>query len=273
MELRTKVSVEPSARLLSHAEDRILLLGSCFTDAVGARMRCDGFNVCVNPFGPLFNPDSVLRAIEYVKNGEKPDVSLGFPDLEPVNFSFNRLIITLGTARVFCRCSDGAIVANCRRRPSTEFTERRLGVDETTRILRRILDLSPGALFTISPMRHPDPDGLHGNNLNKAVLLLAVEAVGAEYFPAYEALLDDLRDYRFTAADMRHPTDVAVDYIYDLFGQAYFRPSDKGRIEACRAYSRLKEHRPSDAVKHARILEDARQKLITEYGIFPEAYC
>lgn len=273
MELRTKVTVEASARPLSHADDRILLLGSCFTDAVGARLRRDGFNVCVNPFGPLFNPESVRQALEYIKGGEKPDVELGFPDVEAVAYPFTRLIVTLGTARVFCRRGDGAVVANCRRRPSAEFTERRMTVSDATDTLLRILDIAPGTLFTVSPMRHPDPAGLHGNNLNKAILLLAVEAVGAEYFPAYEALLDDLRDYRFTAADMRHPTDVAVDYIYNLFGQAYFKPGDKARIEACRAYSMLKAHRPADAETHRRVLEEARQKLITQYGIFPEAYC
>lgn len=273
MEFRTKVIVEPSARPLNHARDRILLLGSCFTDAVGARLRRDGFNVCVNPFGPLFNPDSVLKALKYIVNSEKPDVKLGFPDVEAVKFPFTRLIVTLGTARVFCQKSDGVIVANCRRRPQSEFIQRRLTVDEAVQTLRGILDIAPGTLFTVSPMRHPDGDGLHGNSLNKAVLLLAVDGVGAEYFPAYEALLDDLRDYRFTSADMRHPTDVAVDYIYDLFSKAYFNPEDKARIEACRAFSMLKAHRPADADKHARLVEEARQKLITEYGIFPETYC
>ncbi len=273
MEFRTKVSVPRSPRPISHRGDRILLLGSCFTDAVGERLRRDGFTVCVNPFGPLFNPDSVLRALEYIVRGQVPDGALGFPQAEAVNFPFTRLIVTLGTARVFCRRGDGAIVANCRRQPSDCFTERRLTVEETIDILRQIQALAPDVLFTVSPMRHPDPAGLHGNNLNKAVLLLAVEATGAEYFPAYEALLDDLRDYRFTATDMRHPSDAAVDYIYQLFGEAYFQPEEQGRIQACRAYSRLNDHRPKDREMHARALEEARKKLISEYGIFPETYC
>ena len=273
MELRTKVDVQVSAHPLSHADDRILLLGSCFTDAVGTRLRRDGFNVCVNPFGPIFNPDSVLRALRYIKREEKPDVSLGFPDVEAVHFPFNRLIVTLGTARVFCRVTDNAIVANCRRRPATEFRQRRMGVAETAGVLGEILAEMPETLFTVSPMRHPDPAGLHGNNLNKSVLLLAVEEVGAQYFPAYEALLDDLRDYRFTAADMRHPSDVAVDYIYELFGKAFFRPCDRERILACRAFSVLKAHRPSDPETHTRTVEEARKKLIAQYGIFPETYC
>ncbi|MDR1526054.1 MAG: GSCFA domain-containing protein [Dysgonamonadaceae bacterium] len=144
----------------------------------------------------------------------------------------NLLIITFGTAHVYRRVSTGQVVSNCHKRPAREFEEQRLTVEQITEqwngLIRDLQALNSGLkiLFTVSPIRHWK-DGAHANQLSKAILLLAVnELVQSNaqcyYFPAYEIVLDDLRDYRFYAADLVHPNSQAVDYIWEKFGEVYF---------------------------------------------------
>ena len=147
-------------------------------------------------------------------------------------------IITLGTAWVFAMRSTGATVANCHKMPASMFDRRRLTVDESARLIIEACEAmraaAPGlaVIVTISPIRHA-ADGHHGNQLSKSTLMLAAEqAVGqldrpdapAVYFPAFEALIDDLRDYRFYDTDMRHPTAQAADYVFGLFADSFSRP-------------------------------------------------
>ncbi|MDE7388066.1 MAG: GSCFA domain-containing protein [Muribaculaceae bacterium] len=280
MKFRTELTVEPSAPL-THA-DLLLMLGSCFTDEVGARLQADGFRAEVNPSGTLYNPLSVARTVEMLECGREyvaedffenqglwrsfdHHSSLASADLSAavarVNAAMNRgadalreascVIVTFGTAWVFT-LPDGTVVCNCHKLPAARFVRRRLSVDEIVDawrpILRRYADRR--FIFTISPIRHI-ADGLHGNQLSKATLLLAVdrlcEEFGAEYFPAYEALMDDLRDYRFYAADMKHPSDIAVDYVYDLFAAAHFSADTLREALACRKAHRASMHRARSA--------------------------
>ena len=151
--------------------------------------------------------------------------------------------MTLGTAWVYYHGDDN-IVANCHKLPQREFVRRLLSVEQVADYLEQITGLAGcPCVFTVSPIRHL-ADGLHGNTLSKSVLHLAIEKAGVEYFPAYEMLIDDLRDYRFYAADMKHPSEVAADYIYEKLLGAYASADTRARIPECRAISARRAHRP-----------------------------
>ena len=144
----------------------------------------------------------------------------------------NVMMITLGTAWVFELVENGKIVSNCHKLPASRFTRRRLSVDEIinefTEVFGLLRNSYPGLkfIFTVSPIRHWK-DGAHENTVSKSTLHLALDALEKQfdfvhYFPAYEIMMDELRDYRFYASDMLHPSDVAVDYIWQRFGDTYF---------------------------------------------------
>lgn len=150
----------------------------------------------------------------------------------------NLLMVTFGTAWVFERVPGGEVVANCHKLPQSMFIHRMMSVGEIVeawnRVVSMLAEFNPAlsVLFTVSPIRHM-ADGAHGNQLSKSTLLLAVdEIVGhnadrmrLEYFPAYEIVLDELRDYRFYASDMTHPAPLAVDVVWDRLKQACMSPS------------------------------------------------
>ncbi|MCM1029393.1 MAG: GSCFA domain-containing protein [Pseudoflavonifractor sp.] len=164
------------------------------------------------------------------------------------------LCLTLGSAFIYELADGGEAVANCHKLPAARFGRRLAGVEENVSALQRAIDILAPAhtIMTVSPIRHL-ADGLDGNFLSKATLRMAInrlekeskeESEGLTYFPAYEALTDDLRDYRFYTPDMTHPTDQAADYIYTLFEEAY--ASDATRRKAAIAFkaARRMAHRP-----------------------------
>lgn len=137
------------------------------------------------------------------------------------------LIITLGTAWVFINNQSGEIVSNCHKRVANEFTRKLLDVEECTQLLTSVANMFPDKkiIFTVSPIRH-FKDGAHGNQISKGTLLLAIENVigkcgWCRYFPSYEIMIDELRDYRFYAEDMVHPSHLAVKYIFEKFKQSH----------------------------------------------------
>lgn len=166
----------------------------------------------------------------------------------------NRLILTLGTAYVFSLRQTGASVSNCHKFPGDTFNRRRLEINEVSESLIEILSLLKKTnpelevIVTVSPVRHLR-DGLVENQKSKATLILGLEKVTkalpfVHYFPAFEIVLDDLRDYRFFDADMAHPNQQAVDYVWDHFFQTYFRERTK---ELCIRIDKIvtaSEHRP-----------------------------
>ncbi|MCM1349518.1 MAG: GSCFA domain-containing protein, partial [Firmicutes bacterium] len=163
-------------------------------------------------------------------------------------------IITLGTAWTYTLKASGETVGNCHKLPAAMFERKMITVEtavtEIKKIVRSLQSLNPAVkvVFTISPIRHT-ADGLHCNQLSKATLLIAVNRVCEEinetcsYFPAYEILLDDLRDYRFYAADMKHPSEVAVNYIYNIFSESYFSKQTQETAREARKLSARLEHR------------------------------
>ncbi len=255
LKLQTQVADAPCKVGISYS-DRILLLGSCFTDNIGTLLKNYSFDVCCNPFGTLYNPASILSSIKRLKNGQQftaeDCIEIGAGDnrtcsfyhhtsfarasqtefLEHANASLekacsffqscNKIIITLGTSWCYRHLEKGMIVSNCLKRNPKEFSRELMSVQEVSGILSEIRALCPDKefIFTVSPIRH-FKDGAHGNQLSKAGLLLGIDSVLTEdwgdYFPAYEIVMDELRDYRFYAEDMCHPSQQAVGYIGERF--------------------------------------------------------
>lgn len=276
MNFRTEIGELHGSFALSH-DDRIVMLGSCFSDETGKRLDNCGFNVVHNPAGPLFNPASIARVITRKEDFIPADLychddgihhCLDYASryssteaaglLEMVN-STRRLItsalneasaaiITFGTTRVYQFMPGDYPAGNCHRLPSAMFDERNLSVDEIVDMWLPLLPLLPKKLiFTLSPIRYT-AYGLESNSLAKATLRVAIDRLcefsGADYFPAFEILTDDLRDYRFYADDMKHPSSVAVDYIFDCFSNAYFDKATRLKAAAMYKESRRSHHIP-----------------------------
>ena len=238
--------------------DKISILGSCFANSIGEKLIKEGYDVCLNPFGTLYNPVSIANSIarldsaipfrpeECVEMGANAGricswwhhTSFARVDgrdfLENANAALARAsaawkesnvaIITLGTARVWKLVSSGEVVSNCLKRPSREFTHEMLSVTQVSAVIGSIVRKHPDKefIFTVSPIRHMG-EGAHLNTLSKATLHLGLEDVlggKASYFPAYEILIDELRDYRFYAEDGSHPSKEAVDIICNRFMQS-----------------------------------------------------
>lgn len=275
-------------------KDRIMMLGSCFSDSIGRQLADFGFDVCVNPFGTLYNPVSILQSIEMLAGsrmfGTEDCVQIGAGDGRWCSFSHhtsfaraseeefladanealaaarerfvscNKIIITLGTAWCFRNIASGTVVSNCLKRPAAEFVRERLSSAEVTETLRRIAELCPGKqfIFTVSPIRH-FKDGAHGNQISKSALLLGIDDFlcscpvdlsmdpfyPADYFPAYEIMMDELRDYRFYAEDMCHPSQQAVDYIRERFLDWALPSSERQALEENIRRFRHSQHRSS----------------------------
>lgn len=284
LKLQTPVETGRSAVCIS-LNDKIFVLGSCFADNMGQKMADLGFDVCVNPFGTLYNPVSICNSVarltsgipfskdECVQMGAGAGLVCSFSHhtsfarrtkdefLQVANASLkeatlrwkaaSKVIITLGTAWIYEYTSSGETVSNCLKIDAKEFTRRRLSVRETATLLMNMVARHPEKefIFTVSPIRHLK-DGAHGNQLSKSTLLLALDEVLAkfpercEYFPAYEIVLDELRDYRFYAADMIHPSAQAVDYLWSRFVRFAMPESELPALDARRRELLRAQHRP-----------------------------
>lgn len=237
MEFRTKVSVGRAPFSIRPC-CRMLFVGSCFADSMGRRFVDDRFRAVVNPFGVMYNPASVLHTVERYE-GEQPEVA----------------VLTLGTNHVYILKETGEIVDNCRKRPQRLFREELLTVDVClgylSRAVETLLSRNPDVrvVVTVSPIRYAKY-GFHGSALSKAVLLLAADRLVAdypdvvEYFPAYEIVNDELRDYRFYAEDMLHPSQQAVAYIWERFAEAFFSEDTWRFLEEWRPIKEALAHRP-----------------------------
>lgn len=263
MKFRTPVHI-PVADFQIHPAERMLFVGSCFAERIGSRFTDACFPTQVNPFGTMYNPASILHTVERVTD------------------SFDTVVITLGTNHVYIEKSSGEIVDNCRKRPQALFVEQTLSVGECVAYLNKAIDLlrqnNPRVriIFTVSPIRYAKY-GFHGSQLSKAALLLAVdEIVGSQessslvYFPAYEIVLDELRDYRFYANDMLHPSEQAVDYIWERFSDAFFGTETKQYLDEWQSVNKALSHRPfhADTEEYQAFM----QKTLERAKVFAEKY-
>lgn len=285
-ELKLQTPVETGrSKVGVSLNDKIVILGSCFADNMGQKMVDLGFDVCLNPFGTLYNPVSVCNSVarltsgipfskdECVQMGAGAGLVCSFSHhtsfarrtedefLQVANASLreaslrwkaaSKVIITLGTAWIYEYTRSGETVSNCLKIEAKEFTRRRLYVRDTATLLMNMIARHPEKefMFTVSPIRH-FKDGAHGNQISKSTLLLALDEVLAkfpercEYFPAYEIVLDELRDYRFYAADMIHPSAQAVDYLWSRFVRFAMPESELPALDARRRELLRAQHRP-----------------------------
>lgn len=255
----------------------ILSLGSCFSTEIGNKLAEEGYGICSNPFGVLYNPASIANSIDFlsqgrifteddviprntnpVANGYKARPQPGHRPIAPdgdgyVSFyhhgSFTRkspeefllnantslaaassafrkakwIMVTFGTSWVYRHIERDIIVSNCHKHPAWEFRRELLTVEDITDRWDDIVKAFPDKhfIFTVSPIRHRK-DGMHGNQISKAILLLAVEHMvsafpNTHYFPAYEIVLDELRDYSWFADDLTHPSPEAVNIVWERF--------------------------------------------------------
>ena len=277
MKLVTYVDIPPSMLRIGY-DTPLLLLGSCFTDEVGGKLQAAGFDLLCNPFGTLYNPLSIASCLQRaVDNRPMQADELVWHDglwhswLHHSRFSHSDreqclshcndairqthdflerkplLMVTFGTAWVFYH--QGRVVANCHKLPSQQFERRRLSVREIVEVWQPLsARLAYPIIFTVSPIRHL-ADGAHGNQLSKATLMLAVDSmVNANpqtyYFDSYELLMDELRDYRFYARDMCHPSDMAVDIVWERFQETYMSAETRDCLRRQEKAYIQSQHRP-----------------------------
>jgi len=234
--------------------DKILFVGSCFADNIGKRFADDKFDVVVNPYGVMYNPASILHSVK--RTDASPDVAL----------------FTLGTNHVYRLNETSEIVDNCQKRPQRLFTEEVLSIDDCVEYLSKAIDIlaerngEVKIVLTVSPIRYAKY-GYHGSRLSKATLLLAANAIvrkypQAHYFPAYEIMNDELRDYRFYSPDMLHPSDQAVGYIYEQFCQSALSETSQKFVAEYRPIKAAIAHRPfnPDSAEYKAFIADAHRR-------------
>lgn len=264
------------------------MFGSCFIENIGRQLIDSKFNVNLNPFGILYNPQSISQAIRILiadQRFTKQDLfhynggyhsflhhgSFSDTDrdkcLDKINkaldlarddlFTAGTLIITFGTAYVFRFKEKDMVVGNCHKLPAANFDRYRLDVDsfvaDWNQLLIELKQINPQirVLFTVSPIRHMN-DGAHQNQLSKATLMLAIDKLREMnsdiiYFPSYEIMLDELRDYRFYNEDMVHPSHTAIKYIWQRFSEVYFDDETSKTISEWEKIRLAINHRPSDS--------------------------
>ncbi|MCI7370571.1 GSCFA domain-containing protein [Prevotella sp.] len=274
MEFRTPVNIT-LAPFAIEPRERMLFVGSCFADNIGRRFVDDKFRATVNPYGVMYNPASIMHTVkrwtEELVAAQSEASDSGSDVSQAINEAPQTAVFTLGTNHVYVLNETGEIVDNCRKRPQRLFTERELSVDECADYLRdavtmlRQINPSVRIIITVSPIRYAKY-GFHGSQLSKATLLLAADKLTKEmdnvvYFPAYEIVNDELRDYRFYREDMLHPTDQAVEYIWQRFGETFFSKQTVKFLEEWRPIKAALAHRPfnPEAEEYKKFLEKAKE--------------
>lgn len=305
MNLTLKTTIQPNPGLISY-QDKIISLGSCFADNVGHRLQQNGFDAVVNPYGILFNPFSILNnLIGALQNQVNEEMfverggqwfhfnyhsELNATSREELSRKIEAahvkvrnnltagkvLMLTFGTSWVFQHKPSGSIVANCHKVAQDEFQKTLLDLGILKTIYRQffteIFQINPTlkVILTVSPVRH-SRNGLHENNSSKAILhLLADDLVNhfeqVCYFPAYEVVIDELRDYRFYKEDLVHPSDQAVSYVFDLFSKAYMTDLTQQKMNLIEKIRKAEAHQfmhptEEDVRKHELVINRMKEEL------------
>ncbi|RED47902.1 GSCFA domain-containing protein [Seonamhaeicola aphaedonensis] len=290
MNLQTKIPLSRQSINFIGYESKILLLGSCFVENVGAKLEYFKFQSVVNPFGILFHPKAIENFIQYtlynkiyskddlifnneqwhcfdahskLSNASKEDLLNTLNEQTKITSEYlnkaTHIIVTLGTAWVYRIKETGNVVANCHRVPQKEFSKALLSVDDIQESLQNTVSLirnvNPKAsiIFTVSPVRHLK-DGFIENTQSKAHLITAIHGIlnsqssignsQLHYFPSYEIMMDELRDYRFYKEDMIHPNQTAVDYIWEKFISVWLDTRAKKTMDEVDAVQKGMLHKP-----------------------------
>lgn len=286
--------------------DPIISFGSCFGQEIGEKLKTYQFNILNNPFGILYNPNSIAKAIRILinqKTKEPKDLFLhqglyrcydfhsdyARPQQEEALKLINEqikyghehlkksklIIITFGSATQYCLLENKETVANCHKQPERLFFRERIKIDEIVtcwqNLLTEIAAVNSNAhiLFTVSPIRYLR-DGLHESNLDKSILLLAINelvknstALPCSYFPSFEIVRDELRDYRFYAEDLVHPSPLAIEIIWDKFEKALFSPKTSEGKKEWGAILTAQNHRPNypESIEYQKFLEKLNNRI------------
>jgi hypothetical protein len=311
MDFHLEFSPKPFSTKINHS-DKLLLIGSCFTENIGTKLKQYKFDVIENPNGILFNPISICKSLaSYVQNKQytldelfyqnecwnswQHHSKFSHPDkdisLQLINQSQQKahnflkkadwLMVTLGSAFVYelsplsteWRAGGGEAVANCHKVPTDKFNKRLLAAEEVVLMLNNMIEnlliFNPSLkiIFTISPVRHLR-DGFVENNRSKAALIQAVHQLVDEraqsfYFPAYELVIDDLRDYRFYAEDMVHPNYAATNYVWDKFTACCMNENTKSVMQEINVINAAMHHKPFNPIsaQHKKFLQTHLEKV------------
>jgi len=297
MKLQTQIPLKKETKNLINYDSNIFLLGSCFSENIGNKLSHFKFQSIQNPFGILFHPKAIETLITNAVNqkvysnedvflqnevwhsfdvhsslSSENDKSL----LKKINSAISvtnkklkeasHIIITLGTSWVYRFIETDTIVANCHKIPQKKFLKELLTVDEITKSLSTILVLLKSInknihiTFTVSPIRHLK-DGFVENTQSKSNLISAIHTIlvdsNVSYFPSYEIMMDELRDYRFYAEDMIHPNKTAINYIWEKFVDTRFSEESLPTMKEIEAIQKGILHRPfhEKSEQHQHFLE------------------
>lgn len=312
MDFRTAITI-PATPTITY-NSGIVSLGSCFAVNMGEQFAYYKFPICLNPFGTLFHPIAIENVISRAIQSETYTANdffshndlwhsfsfhsaLSKPTLkEAITFANEQqsqlrtalqtatvCFITLGTSWVYIYNSTETIVANCHKVPQAHFSKRLLSVDEINDSLTHIIELLKGynpelqLIFTISPVRH-SKDGFFENQVSKGQLFTAlyplVTAKQVTYFPAYELLIDELRDYRFYADDMLHPSAMAISYIWERLIATYITTDTQADMKTVDNIQKGLQHHPfnPDTESHRRFLAQLAEKTARFEAKYPHIH-
>ncbi|MDP3313682.1 GSCFA domain-containing protein [Lutibacter sp.] len=315
MDFRTNINLQKEANQIDYSS-KLLLIGSCFSENISAKLSYFKFNVKSNPFGILFNPIAIEHLISNASNSKiytEKDVfqlnerwhcfdahsDLSSSDKQKLLQNLNHaiastikqlqeathIIITLGTSWVYKLIETNSVVGNCHKVPQKKFLKELLSVDEITASLENmcafIKNANPAVtiIFTVSPVRHLK-DGFVENSQSKAHLLTSIHqivpllGVRGLYFPSYEIMMDDLRDYRFYTNDMLHPNETAINYIWEQFQQVWIDEKTTSTMKEVDSIQKGLAHKPfnSNSEQHQEFLTDLQIKITSLKNNFNIAF-
>jgi len=304
MKFRTEVNTVPKPDFISYKSD-MLAIGSCFADEIGMRLQALKFPIDVNPFGVIFNPVSLAELLTNALESRFDETlfvsrdghwfhhgyhsKVNAPTMEALSQKItglnanvhkslnetNVLLLTFGSAWVYKHNPTNSIVSNCHKVSQDQFSKKLLDFEVLKGVYFHLFETlfkhNPklNILLTISPVRHIK-DGVYENNVSKSVLHLLTHFLVSHfkqvhYFPSYELIVDDLRDYRFYKEDLIHPTNQAVEYVFEKFSATYFSDKTKEAVRLQQAILKLKAHKPLGLIdsneEKIRVLENQFELL------------
>lgn len=306
MKFTTKVNIPKSAFNITH-QDSVLLLGSCFTENIGLYLKNYQFKTIINPFGIIYNPISIFNSVEkisqlqyynqddliynnelFISLDHHGDFSALIKDivLDKINNSIEEshivfkeskyIVFTFGTSFVYEYLANKKIVANCHKIPNNQFLKRILSIEEIVEAFNKIAPIlsDKTIIFTVSPVRHWR-DGAIENQRSKSILVESIHQIiekqnNCFYFPAYEIMMDELRDYRFYSEDMLHPNNVAIKYIWQCFSGNYFSDDTQQINHQIEKINLLLQHKIKNPNTQAQI--DFENKIKQSIADFKKQY-
>jgi len=302
MQLTTPVPVQPIESTIDY-NSSLVFLGSCFTENIGSKMDYYGFQACINPFGIVFNPYSLMVLIQRSLSDNlfnKQDVETHFSYLahSDLNNSSTDVVlsnlnnagrelsnqikksthvfITLGTAWVYEHIQQQLIVANCHKQPQKNFVKKLLSIEQISQNLETIISIIHNSqpqtqvIFTLSPVRHIK-DGFTENQRSKARLFEAIQSIvdskKGTYFPAYEIVMDELRDYRFYGRDMIHLSETGIELVWERFRESVINKTILTTMNAVEKHRKLVAHKPTDNELHKLQVDKSLTELLHKYPL------